>query len=87
MQFCLKESAQMKQIVRKGRFSLFRATICYQMGALFQTLRALLILPLNALQTLENHLVSCVFAPVHETKSPGAEWVRLMGPDPKHQAV
>ncbi|HHG90870.1 MAG TPA: hypothetical protein ENJ90_10400 [Devosia sp.] len=76
----------MKQIVSKGRFSLFRATICHQTGALFQTLRALLILPLNALQTLENHLASCVFAPVHETKSTGAEWVKLMGPDPKEQS-
>ncbi len=66
MQFCLKEGVQMKQIVRKGRFLLFRATICYQMGPLFQTLRALLILPLNALRTLENRLVSCAFAPVQK---------------------
>ena len=44
----------MKQIVRKGRFLLFRATIFYQAGALLQTLQALLTLPLNALQTPEN---------------------------------
>jgi len=35
------------------------------MGAIFQTFKALFILPLNALQTLENHLVFCLFAPVH----------------------
>jgi hypothetical protein len=40
------------------------------MGALFQTLRALLILPLNALQTLEYRLVSFAFAPVQEQNQP-----------------
>jgi len=70
MQFCLKESVQMKPIVRKSRLLPFRAAICFQMSAFFQTPKgavdfgALLILLLNALQTLENHQVSCVFSPV-----------------------
>jgi len=66
MQFCLKESVQMKQIVRKRRLLPFRAAICFQMSAFFRTQRALWILLLNALRTLENHWVSCVFAPVQK---------------------
>ncbi len=47
MQFCLKESVQMKHIVHKGGVLPFRVTIFYQAGALLQTLRALLTLPLK----------------------------------------
>jgi len=36
------------------------------MDAIFQTIKARFILPLNALQPLENRLVYCVFAPVYE---------------------
>jgi len=66
MQFCLKESVQMKQIARKVRLLPFRAAICFEMSAFFQTPRALLILLLNALQSLENHRVFCVIAPVQK---------------------
>jgi len=66
MQFCLKESVQMKQCGRKGRFFTFSSTSLLYMSALLQTLRALWILPLNALQNIENHRVSCCLVPVQQ---------------------
>ncbi|VAW23049.1 hypothetical protein MNBD_ALPHA12-1791 [hydrothermal vent metagenome] len=56
----------MKQSGRKEMCFTFSSTDLLELGALFQTLGARLILPLNALQTLENHLVSSISAPVQE---------------------
>jgi len=66
MQLCSKESVYMERDGRKGRFFTFSSTALLHMSALLQTLRALWILPLNALQDLENHLVYCCLVPFQE---------------------
>jgi hypothetical protein len=63
MQFCLAESIHMERNGRKGRSGTYSSTGLFQMNAFYQTLRAKLILLLNALESLENRLIACGFPP------------------------
>ncbi|GEM_PF-3918422 len=69
-------------------FFTFLSGNLFQMDAIARTLRALRILPLNALKELESHQpagarlqdgVSCILSLVHRTKSVGAEWNEFNG--------
>ena len=53
----------MLEITRKDRLFAFSSSVCQQVGPPGQPLRARRIWPLSALESLENHKVTCFFPP------------------------
>jgi hypothetical protein len=65
MQFCLKENIRMMLKKRKARHCALSSIFRLQTGVFLQTRRAGSILPLTALQGLENRTVSFDLSPCH----------------------
>ena len=83
MQFCLKENIRMMVKKRKTRLCAFSSIFRLQAGVFFQTLKGGVYFAPDSVERSWKPDGFLQPLALSEAKYPPAEWIRLMGPDPK----